>query len=125
MSYTMDQKKRRRQLAVQFPRNGIHHSGGVDHREEPKGARHLVFSEVGTRHVNHSLPVRFNQTVSRLATSRGSHDVGVVVDEVLANACVEQFSITIRTEAASIGHGVSLEVTQDGKNGIRRKVFET
>ena len=58
-------------------------------------------------------------------TSWGSHDVGVVVDEVLANARAEQFSVTIRTEAASVGSGVSLEVTQGRKNGIRREVLQT
>ena len=44
---------------------------------------------------------------------------------MLANARAEQFSVTIRTEATSIGSGVSLEVTQGRKNGIRREVLQT
>ncbi len=95
MPNTVDQEKRRRQLAVQFPRNGIHHPGGMNNREKPKGTWHLFFSEIGTGHMHHSLPVQFDQSVCRLTTSCGRHNVGVVVIEMLLNAHAEQFGVII------------------------------
>ncbi len=86
--------------------------------EKPEGARHLFFSEISTGHVYHGFPVRFDQTVCQLTTSRSGHDVGIVADEVVPNTLSKQFGITIRTEAASIGSSVGFEVAKGRKNGI-------
>jgi hypothetical protein len=57
----------------------------------------------------HNFPVGFDQTICRLAASRGCHDIGVIVNEVFSNAHAKQFSIKIRTETASIRPSVSFE----------------
>jgi hypothetical protein len=125
MPNIVDQEKRRRQLAMQFPRNGIHHPGGMTNQEKPKVTRHLFFSEIGMAHMHHSLPVQFDQSVCQLTTSCGCHDVGVVVNEMLSNGHAKQFGVTIQTETVSIGPGISFEVMQGQKNGIPQEVLQT
>ncbi len=89
------QQKRRSQLSVQFSWAGTHHACKMDDGEKPEGARHLLFGEISAGHVHHGFPVRFHQTVCRLTTSRSGHHVGIVVNEVVPNALLEQFGITI------------------------------
>ncbi len=88
------QQKRRSQLSVQFSWDGIHHACQMDDGEKPEGARHLFFGELSAGHV-HGFPVRFDQTVCRLTTSRSGHHFGFVVDEVVPNALLKQFGTTI------------------------------
>ncbi len=64
----------------------------------------------------HNFPVGFDQTICRLATSRGCHNIGVIVDEVFLNARAKQFGIAIQMETASIRPGVSFEVAQGREN---------
>jgi hypothetical protein len=90
MANSVYQQKRGSQLSVQFSWDGIHHACQMDDGEKPDGERHLFFGEISAGHVHHGFPVRFDQTVCRLTTSRSSHHVGIVVDEVVPNALLEQ-----------------------------------
>ena len=67
----------------------------MDNGEKPEGARDLFFGEISMGHVQHGFPVRFDQTVCQLTTSRSGHHVGIVVNEVVPNVLPEQFGITI------------------------------
>jgi hypothetical protein len=83
----------------------------------------LFFGEISALDVYHGFPVRFKQTICRLTTSRSGQDVGIVVNEVVPNTLSEQFGITIRTEAASIGSSVGFEVAKGQENGVTLKVL--
>ena len=90
----------------------------MDNGEKPEQARHLFFGEISTGHVHHCFPVGFNQLVCRLTTSRSGHHVGIVVNEVVPNALPEQFCVTIRPKASSIGTSIGFEVAKGRENGV-------
>jgi hypothetical protein len=96
--------------------NGIHHSGGVNHRIEPKGPRHLLLGKVGTGHVNHNFPMRLHQTIRRLATRHRRNNVGVVIDEMFPNRGAKKFGVTVTTESPSIRTSIRPEETKSGEN---------
>jgi hypothetical protein len=115
---TMHQKKRGSQLAVQFSGDGIHHVCRMNNGEKSERARHLFFGEISAGHVHHCFPVGFDQPVCRLTTSRSGHHVGIVVGEVVPNALPEQFGVTIRPKASSIGPSIGFEVAKGQENGV-------
>jgi hypothetical protein len=53
----MYEQKGRSQFAGMCPRDGVHHTSGMENSIEPERPRHLFFSEIGSGHVDHHLPV--------------------------------------------------------------------
>ncbi len=59
----MNQKKGRGEMTMNLARNGVHHSSSMSYSKEPERPRHLLFCQIGTGHMHHDLPMRFNQTI--------------------------------------------------------------
>ena len=125
MSHTMYEKEWRSQFTPELARNGVHHSGGVGHRIEPKHPRHLLFREVSLSHVDHDLPMRFNKTVGRLATRRSSNDIGVVINQMLLNCHTKKIGIAVTTETSSKRTSVLPEKTECQENQFLGEVLDT
>jgi hypothetical protein len=80
---TMNKKKGGSKATVHFTRDCVHHTSSMRDSEEPVRAGHLFLSEIGSCHMNHHFPMRFNETIRRLAFSRSRDNLGAVVDEIL------------------------------------------
>ncbi len=74
---TAHQEEGRGKFFFKAARNHIHQTSRVKDGVKPKLLWHLFFGEVCFGHVDHHLPVAFNETIGRLMTSGGSNDVGI------------------------------------------------
>ena len=81
----MHQKERGCQLTLIADGDGVHHAGGMRDGIKPESTRHLLLGEIRTSHVNHDFPVRLHETIRRLALRRSCDNLGIIVDEVLAD----------------------------------------
>ena len=62
----MNKHEGRGQFPLILARDHIHHTGGMFDGEIPKRAWHLLLCQKGSVHVNHDLPVGFNEAISEL-----------------------------------------------------------
>ena len=60
---TVNQEKGGSKLIVNFARYCFHHPSSMSDGKEPKGSWHLLFSEVRMGHMDHALPMQFNEDV--------------------------------------------------------------
>ena len=60
---TVIQEKGGSKLIVNFARYHVHHPSSMSDGKEPKGSQHLLFCEVRMGHMDHDLPMRFNEAV--------------------------------------------------------------
>ena len=61
----------------------------------PEGARHLFLREISARHMDHDLPVRFYQAISRLAPSGAGYDGGTFKVQERPNVTPETLFVAI------------------------------
>jgi len=82
---TIHQKEGGRQLTLITDGDGIHHTGGMSDGVKPESTRHLLLGEAHTSHVNHDFPVQLHKTIRRLVLCWSCDDLGIIIDEVLAD----------------------------------------
>ncbi len=77
--------------------------------------------------MNHHFPMPLHQTItiSGLVTSDCRNDVGVTVDQVLANLCPKQFCITIQPETPNTQAHISPKEMESQKDPVTREAFQT
>ena len=61
----------------------------------PEGARHLFLREISARHMDHDLPVRFYQAISRLAPSGSGYDGGTLEVQERPHVTSKKLLVTI------------------------------
>ncbi len=91
----MNQHKRRGELDVVPTWNHIHHSRSMFNGIVPEGARHLFLREISARHMDHDLPVRFYQAISRLAPSGAGYNGGTFEVQERPNVTPKKLLVAI------------------------------
>ena len=109
----MHQKEGGRQPTVITDGDGVHHTRGVGNSIEPKCPRHLFLCDVRACHVNHRLPMGFDQPIGRLAFGRGGNHLRSVTDKILADGSTKKFAITIAVEATGKRARIAEKISED------------
>ena len=112
------------ELAAILAGDHVHHPGRVFDHVIPKGAWHLFFSEVGTGHVDHYIPMRFDQPVRRLTTGQAGREGRVVVVEEGAYSAAKQLLIAVTSELTGESPGLILKGKKCGLNVIALEGFK-
>ena len=120
----MDELERCSEFVADLTRDAVHHPGGVLYGGEPEGARHLFLREICTRHLNHSTPVAFDESVGRLTAGGSRVDGRAVGKEPCCNVLREKLGVAVGAELCGEATGLGTEAHERSNNCLRVETFE-